>query len=454
MKNPINTASNKRTLAISGFILLEALLYTVVRWPDNPYIRPVLLFGSSLAVGIFAVSFSSRARLETVNHRYAGAKKSGTVWRIGIALIAIAAIGMLLGNIFGNHPIYQDDPMKTGSDVMPQIMFFCDRFIAGSYPYQPISGPKWGYTLQPTYMPLQWLPFVPARLLRMELRWVPYCAFCVAFLYHLRKIEKSPAQVSSKWLAWALSMLLFLSYFLIRKKEFANTFEALATSYYIFLGYALLNRNTLWTTIFLAACMLSRYSLALWLPVAFFVFWQSKGIKNAVLLVLGVAVLFALAYGPFLLKNPKIYINAYQYYTQATLGEWTMSGWQPAEDKLPFWLKQGNGLASWFYRNEADKGRSIGLLKNFQVISCLATTLFSTIYYWKNKNKLDTGIFLLGSLKVYLAFFYAFVQIPYDYLYFLPLFFDLPIIIYNGYSVNRQRPQRSTLKQINERHKF
>ena len=37
-------------------------------------------------------------------------------------------------------------------------------------------------------------------------------------------------------------------------------------------------------------------------------------------------------------------------------------------------------------------------------------------WYWYNKEKINYKIFLLGSFKIYLAFFLFLIQVPYEYL--------------------------------------
>lgn len=37
-------------------------------------------------------------------------------------------------------------------------------------------------------------------------------------------------------------------------------------------------------------------------------------------------------------------------------------------------------------------------------------------WYWVSRKKIDAGVFLIASFKIYLTIFLAFIQIPYTYL--------------------------------------
>jgi hypothetical protein len=113
---------------------------------------------------------------------------------------------------------------------------------------------------------------------------------------------------------------------------------------------------------------------------------------------------------------------SYPQYTAAAFGEWRGQSWQKDGD-LPFQLSQAYGFAIYFY--QWGKGEIIHRLKLTQIVHliiCIALPLATLLWFWLRKNKrLPLNWFLLLSLKLYLVFFFAFIQVPYAYLFFTPL---------------------------------
>ena len=119
-------------------------------------------------------------------------------------------------------------------------------------------------------------------------------------------------------------------------------------------------------------------------------------------------------------------------YDIATLDEWNGQSWQLAGDK-PYQLFRGTGLAGLFY--DSWGGTTQEKLKMFQLLQ-LWVLIFITgiliLWYWMlgRKKVLSWPLMVTGSLKIYLAFFYAFVQIPYVYLFMVPAIISVFCIYY------------------------
>jgi hypothetical protein len=170
-------------------------------------------------------------------------------------------------------------------------------------------------------------------------------------------------------------------------------------------------------------CLLSRYAILLWVPAFFILLFFSgnkkQGIYTAVILLTGMLAIFII---PFLLSYPKILETGYSQYTAAALGEWKGQSWQKDGD-MPFQLSQGYGFAIYFY--QLGKGEIIQRLKLTQMVHfiiCIVLPVATVLWYRLRKNKrLSLNWFLLFSLKLHLVFFFAFIQVPYAYLFFTPL---------------------------------
>jgi hypothetical protein len=131
---------------------------------------------------------------------------------------------------------------------------------------------------------------------------------------------------------------------------------------------------------------------------------------------------------PFLLKQPDIFKKGYNYYTEAALGEWQLKNWQAENDK-PFHLFKGIGFASYFYDYATGSlSEKLTKLKNTHLIGSILVAILMGLLYFRFKNKIPDRLYLLLSLKIYLTYFYAFIQVPYVYLQLVPLFISVLII--------------------------
>jgi len=193
--------------------------------------------------------------------------------------------------------------------------------------------------------------------------------------------------------------------------------------FYLFLLLGIYLQSTWIMGFGLLLCLLSRYAILLWVPaffiLSFFYHNKKQALYTAVILLTG---MLAICVIPFLLSNPKILETGYSQYTAAALGEWKGQSWQKDGD-LPFQLSQGYGFAIYFY--QWGKGEIIQRLKLAQMIHfiiCIVLPVATVLWRRLRKNKVfPLNWFLLFSLKLYLVFFFAFIQVPYAYLFFTPL---------------------------------
>ena len=61
------------------------------------------------------------------------------------------------------------------------------------------------------------------------------------------------------------------------------------------------------------------------------------------------------------------------------------------------------------------------VFQKIQLILCTGSVIVMFFYYLKKRKQYTLHSFLLCSLKVYLAIFYAFIQLPFKYLYLVPI---------------------------------
>jgi hypothetical protein len=86
------------------------------------------------------------------------------------------------------------------------------------------------------------------------------------------------------------------------------------------------------------------------------------------------------------------------------------------------YLNNGLGFTScaiaWF---PGDLHHKLALYKNILFAVCLLAVALLGFVFYRSRGKYDVSTYLLFSFKIYIAVFYAFIQIPYRYLFFTPL---------------------------------
>ncbi len=294
------------------------------------------------------------------------------------------------------------------SDIIPTIAVAVRRLLAGEAPYKTIvmnGGP------QPlTYMPMQWLPYVVAELLRFDYRWVAAGIFYAASLATVWSCSRRSAAR-----AFAVAtMTLYLVWMLLNHNTgiIDSTVELMIAGYYMLLVMGIGGKNPWLSGAAIALCLLSRYSLVLWLPLWAFVEWMYADRKNLYRSALVIALLVAGIYVlPFLSRDWSTLGKGYTYYTEAAMGEWDNDG-------VPFQLNQGLGFARRFYlSNPAHSvAERLHLLQRVHLWVCAGSIALMSLAYTRLKKKLHPRIFLMVSFKIYLSLFLAFIQVPYAYL--------------------------------------
>lgn len=413
--------STLRTLLMPAF-LLEAAMITIFRTDFGNHKSALLFFFTSLAIGVAGIYLSF-----TTNDIALQSVQKNTAFK-KVLLYTYSSIGFLLSGLFLNK-ILKVTPIDVKfSDIIPQVTTMVNRMLHGEFAYKAIT--DWGYEMYPTYLPLHWLPFTFAALLHIDYRWVSQIVFFAAiitfFVFAMRK------NITAERFSWLL-LLPLIFYFLIVKQEpniLGVTVEALIAGYYLFMALSIFSKSNIIRALGLLICVMSRYSIVLWVPLYILILFFTESKRNAILIsafcILGVLLVYVL---PFMTTDPYIFTNGYKYHTNAALGEWSGQAWQQPGEK-PIQLFRGVGFAGIIY----DKVPGDLLAKlNFARVTHLSVSLFITVllgffFYWYRAKIKSYRIFLLASLKIYLVFFYNFIQIPYTYLFLTVILLSLPIL--------------------------
>jgi hypothetical protein len=332
-------------------------------------------------------------------------------------------------NLWNQYPLHMDE--VGFSDIYPQVHILVNRFMQGESVYTPIEFP--GYTLFPTYLPATWGPFLLTEWLSIDYRWLPLIVCLGSIFMYLVHLLKLDVPIWMAMLLGSLPLLGWMLYLHAFPKEAAHNLEPMIAGFYMLLFLSFFSQSVWFKIIALMLCLLSRYSVVLWIPLYILVMYTSAPKQARTMLLSGILILFLFYILPFLIKDPGIFLNGYRYHETAAIEEWMKT---PPEH-----LEKGIGLALFFYRfapGEIDQ--KLDLLQQVHLFTSLLSVLLMGIFYWLKRP--NTPNFLAASLLIYLTLFYSLIQIPYTYLFVTPILLGslLPLTFFQRFS--RRLPVR------------
>jgi hypothetical protein len=377
----------------------------------------VAYFASSLLIGGFLLYKFYKKQVVCNVYSFSGLRITDYKSLL-LILIPVIWLAVVLNGLFLKFPV-----SAKMSDVIPTIEIAVKRLFAGENPYQVIQFET--YSLPLTYLPMQWLPYSISEILHTDYRWITIIIFIFAILILCLRTLQGTEKVAKYAVPIALSLVLFFTYHTYRE-VFTMTVELMVASYYIFLVITLNKNNFIVTGIAISACLLSRYSLVLWLPLWAFTLFLSGNKKNLLVSVLTVIILISMIYIiPFLSKDWNYFYTGYKHYDISALGEWGHLN----NESLPMHLYSGVGFAHLIYEKFSllDLLDRIKILQKIHLVASLGIVIAMSIWYYFNRKKINHKIFLLASFKIYLAVFLAFIQVPYVYLMIVGNFVSIAI---------------------------
>lgn len=322
------------------------------------------------------------------------------VWLVGTLLSTVAVVIAI-----APHPL---DPLK--GDIVPTIQVYVQRLLAGERVYQTVYMADKVY--EPGYLLFQWLPFVPAELLGLDYRVAAhlYLQLALLILGH-RLLRVLPGRWP--WLLMAATQLAVFFILRLNPNIYIFTIEPLIYAYYLLLLVWGLGGNRWLAALALLLCLLSRYSLVLWLPVAVVAALRLHGWRHTLwvagLVLAGVGLFFLV----FMAHDPLILVRSQQSYTQSALIEWTQNIW----GGRPVHLYFGRGFAVYFY--EWGTGSMTSRIQTLQQVHLIlvagSAAVLAVAAFFIPKTKLHW--YALLSLALYHTLFLSFLQVPYSYLF-------------------------------------
>lgn len=400
------------TLLLTGLI---CYLLIVAPGTGGFWLSPVVMM---LLTGLIAFRMLRHLPVST-EQQISFNNNSNTFSLVLFALFAVATMAWA-------SRIFDANPIDVGkSDIIPLMRdVYYQRLANGEYVYATLTG--WGYgEWTPNYLPMHWLPLVPAFALHTDPRFMVLAVFLIAIFSYVRMILRQQVSFLEKGMKTSLPFLLLFGLFHHQPASIAHTVELMPAGFYMLLVSGLISNNRLLTVAGISTTLLSRYVSLFFLPIDAYTRFREKS-KKTIFIYLGVLmVLSGLYFIPFLMRDPGIFTEGARAYDVAALGEWSGQSWQNKGD-LPYQLFQGYGFASWFYlKAPGTLLQKIGWLKMTLLLVMALHALFMIMLYRRIKPH---PLFRAIACWTTLCCFLLFVLVPYSYLYWSYLFVMLVLI--------------------------
>lgn len=409
-------------------VFLEIGLISFGRAYFGWYWSPIIFTAISLAIGAIPLWIGAKGSDLSRDAHFTGSQLFRYI------LVGLVFIIGTMYTIQWSVVLWSEHPITVlESDVIPSVQLFAQRLMGGAdgLPvYAPYDG--FGYRLDPTYLPFQWLPFVVSETMGVDPRWMPLGIWLLGHSFYMLFLAKR--KLSIGW-TLALAIAPFWILTLIKRTQpqmLYLTIELMDVGYFMFLGWSLLRGNMWSKGIGFMLTLMSRFSHIFWAPFYFLGIFLVQDKLKAVKLGLLVAVSIVLIYiVPFLSNDWESFTRGQGHYTRAAVGAWSTSY---DENPMPYDLRHGTGLAIHFYQGkDIPLEDQINVLRKTHIgLSILTALIVGLGYIFWYKKILQIDYYFLFGLKVYFAVFYGFIQVPYTYLYQVPVFLSLLVLAAAG----------------------
>lgn len=416
----MNLRKSSTDLTLIGLIVLENLFlfYFFREHLLTQEINSLCYFLASFSFGIVLIyKFYNKPAVKPA------IEKGKLKWNIYLFLALTAAAVIWMSTRTNN--ILKGIPIDVSySDIIPAIQIAVHNFLSGEFAYKPLT--SLGYTTPMGYMPLHWMPYIFAEIYHFDYRTITFTIFSIAgCLLMVRSIRnRIPVQ-------WITLGLLTASYFLIifqADDVIGVTVETMIAGYYMMMIMGLNMKNAFLQGMFLAFCILSRFTLLMWLPLwAFVLFVSSRKdfFKASLAIIVMVTGLYII---PFLSKDWTMFSKTIAFYS-SNANEWKHVN----ESGVPYHLYNGIGFGYLFYEKyRPDFMQGFNLLRNVFFAVTAGSILLMGLWYWLKRFKIDRRIFLMASFKIYMSIFFAFIIVPYQYLMVTSIFVSIAIFAEQG----------------------
>ena len=330
--------------------------------------------------------------------------------------ILIFVLILVYGTIIRLHIIFTFPIDRSFADMLPLIKNAIVTFLSGENPYRTYQMP---WSLPLVYFPLLWISYIPAYLLRTDIRItgiIINAAILFVFWHESRHGVKEGGNGPVRGL---LIFTLGISFFL---SDFSIFFTASGHSYpyWLFLTFYLYfihHDRTALASVFLGLSVATRQPAVFLVPFYLIYLFRVSPPKKFLFRTFLLIVTGALLILPFFLMNPRTFL----FDSFADVGGELSYGWKPA-------ILGSIGFTNIFYLLKVP-----GLLPYAQ-LGILSILL---IFAWvKVRDKSTLFIFSGTAMLVYNMFLF---HIPVHYFYF-PVFLIFSFAVGEKLTVQSQMP--------------
>ena len=370
-------------------------------------INPWLLFGVTMTIGAFAVKHLLNTSDQVQKSR---AQIGNTfLWIMGGVLSIVVSYEEY------RKLLVRFKDFSQWSDTIPQAIILFKRFSQGEYPYTPI--PFGSYSLEPIYMPFHWMPTGLANVIPVDVRFIGWGFLVISAGVWGWAISKVNASIGIRVIALLLPSIVLWVFILWGDADLAITYELVIASYYLVLAAGLFSRSIWLIVVGCILCLLSRFTLIFWFPLAAYVLYRETGWKRTLIVagcILGSLLCFYII--PFYLEDPMALKRGLAYYMGATVGDWIGMGDPPAS-----WTQEfGISFAPVFrYHFPGDMALKVHYTRILQSVMLVITTVAGLWAYHRWRNRMDYYHFLLIALYLFMAVYFFFAPLTYRY-YLIP----------------------------------
>jgi hypothetical protein len=284
------------------------------------------------------------------------------------------------------------------ADMLPLIRKAMAAFLSGDYPYQFYHLP-WKLPLY--YFPLLWLSYIPAHVLRLDIRIIGVLISAVLlfiFWHESRRARESAAPSSLK------PLLVFLPGIFFFLSPYTIFFTASGHSYpywfcLAFFLYFLRNDKPAWAAVFLGLAVSTRQPAVILVPFYLIYLFKNFRRKECLFLTALMAISAAVLILPFFLVNPKAFLFDSLLGVEGELSY----GW-------PTMILGSVGLTNAFFY--------FGITRYLKIVQVTVLALIFGLALFKLRNKVSLFIFSGFALFFYNIFLF---YIPSHYFY-IPVF--------------------------------
>ena len=336
--------------------------------------------------------------------------------------ILIIAVLLPVSYQLARH-IMDENPLRyENADMLPIMRVMGQRFWNGErgQVYQPIPE-IWG-GIKPIYLPAMWMPFSLSLVFDFDIRWITVCGIWLSIILCILPSWKRSWQA----ILLVVALLTLLTWFHLEEDNsvIELTEEGVVFFYYALLTVAIILANPWLLGISVALCLLSRYSFVGWIPFAILYLLikrQYAFLLKTVLSAFIVVLLILLV--PFGVDPLLYHLHLHNDYISHAARVW--------HDE-PDTYFETLGMAKFFGPSH---------IKLLHFILEIGTFLIPPVFLFLVKKKISTQPnILLAGLQLSLTFFYNFLDVTYQYLFYTPVVVSLVIA---GWSLSARRMKRS-----------